>query len=165
MAESVDVSKQPFRKKRWVHIAGMALFSIGAVYGMIYVDLVLRARHAYLEGEKYLEWHFHPDRKAQYYKTWQVQRLAELEKKLSQRKITQDIFQREKELLEFQKTQALEDSSIKYAYVWYQTAVELFSPPESKWVKLSREKMVMAKELWRQELRAKKIPFEEYMLE
>ena len=46
-----------------------------------------------------------------------------------------------------------------------QTAVELFSPPNSKWVKLSSEKMPLAKEKWKQELIRKKIPFEDYMLE
>ena len=59
----------------------------------------------------------------------------------------------------------MKESSLKYAYVWFQTAVELFSPPESRWVALSREKMVLAKELWKKELDAKKIPYQDYMLE
>jgi hypothetical protein len=69
------------------------------------------------------------------------------------------------ELLDFSKGRKLRESSVKYAYIWYQTVVELFSPPESKWVRLARQKMPEAKELWKKELTAKKIPFEEYMLE
>lgn len=53
----------------------------------------------------------------------------------------------------------------KMAYVWYQTAVEQFSPPESKWVKMSRDRMPSALEKWKEDLRKKKIPFEDYMLE
>ncbi len=59
----------------------------------------------------------------------------------------------------------MKESSLKYAYVWFQTAVELFSPPESRWVVLSRQKMAVAKELWKKELAAKKIPYQDYMLE
>ena len=38
-----------------------------AVYGMAYVDLWLRARSAYREGEKYLEWDRKPDSS---WRTW-----------------------------------------------------------------------------------------------
>jgi hypothetical protein len=59
----------------------------------------------------------------------------------------------------------MEESSIKYAYIWFQTTVELFSPPESKWVKLARKKMPLAKSLWQKELESKGIKVEPYMLE
>jgi len=69
------------------------------------------------------------------------------------------------DIARFSLERKLKESSIKYAYVWYQTAVELFSPPDSKWVKLSRGKMPAARELWKAELRTKNIPFEDYMLD
>ena len=150
---------------KWVRRTAVILGSVAVVYGMVYLDLLMRARHAYLEGEKYWSWHRHPEEKVKYYEQWLAQRRGELEKKLRKGKISSEVLRREKELLEFQKEEALRESSIKYAYVWYQTAVELFSPPDSKWVRLSRERMLLAKELWRKELQAKKIPFEEYMLE
>lgn len=91
------------RKAFW--IAGIA----AAVYGMVYGDVVWRARHAYLEGER--------------------------------------------------------AASPKDAYAWYQTAAELFTPPESKWSRLARQKMPQAKERWKAELRSKGIPFEDYMID
>ena len=88
-----------------------------------------------------------------------------LNKKQAAGQVAPDDYARDKELLEFRYAQMAKESSIKYAYVWYQTAVDLFSPPESKWVRLSREKMPLAKERWKAELKAQKIPFEDYMLE
>ncbi|HAM38207.1 MAG TPA: hypothetical protein DCP53_02240 [Elusimicrobia bacterium] len=65
----------------------------------------------------------------------------------------------------FEAEKATEKNDWKMAYVWYQTAVEQFSPPNSKWVKMSKEKMPLALEKWKEDLRKKKIPFEDYMLE
>jgi hypothetical protein len=79
------------------------------MYGLIYGDVVLRARHAYLEAEK--------------------------------------------------------AASPKETFAWYESAATLFTPPESKWSKLARQKMPLAKERWKTDLRAKKIPFQESMLE
>ena len=47
----------------------------------------------------------------------------------------------------------------------FQTAVELFTPPESRWVVMSRAQMPRVKELWKKELDAKHIPYKDYMLE
>ena len=69
------------------------------------------------------------------------------------------------ELIQFDLNFRIAESSVKYAYIWYRTAYELFSPPESKWVKLSREKAAAAKEKWKEELRARKVHFEDYMLD
>ena len=68
-------------------------------------------------------------------------------------------------LARFQRDERMKESSLKYAYVWYKTATDLFTPPESKWVKLCRAKAPVAKELWKKELAAQKIPYEEYMLD
>lgn len=51
------------------------------------------------------------------------------------------------------------------AYAWYETAATLFTPPESRWSRMAREKMPSAKERWRAELRSRKVPFEESMLD
>ena len=86
-------------------------FLIGgaAVYGMVYGDVVLRAKHAYLEGEK--------------------------------------------------------AASPRDAYAWYESAATLFTPPESQWSRLARQKMPIAKERWKAELKAKHIPYDDAMLE
>ena len=80
-----------------------------AVYAIVCADVVLRARHAYLEGEK--------------------------------------------------------AASPKEAYAWYESAATLFVPPESKWSRLAREKMPLAKEKWKAELKAKGISFTDAMLD
>ena len=43
----------------------MILAVVAAIYAMIYADVVLRAREAYLEGEKYMSWHENPRLKEQ----------------------------------------------------------------------------------------------------
>ena len=68
-------------------------------------------------------------------------------------------------LAAFERDQAVAESSLKYAYVWFQTAAELFTPPESRWTVRAREKMKTTRELWKKELDAKKIPYQDYMLE
>lgn len=154
-----------FFSKRWVSITLMVLGTIGIVYIMIYVDVIMRAREAYCEGEKYWSWHFHPEEKRTYLELDLAKEINAVEKKFTRGKIDKTQYEQEIHIAQFNFKEALEESSIKYAYVWYQTAVELFSPPESKWVKLSREKMKEAKEMWKQELKEKNIPFEDYMLE
>ena len=138
---------------------------VAAIYAMIYADVVLRAREAYFEGEKYMSWHENPRLKEQALNAQFDQEKAELDAKLAKGKLNKDEYGRKLEIANFDRGRQMEESSVKYAYVWYQTAYELFSPPESKWVKLSREKAPLAKEIWKEELRAKKIPFEDYMLE
>ncbi len=51
------------------------------------------------------------------------------------------------------------------AFVWYETAATLFTPPESKWSRLSREKMPIAKARWKADLKARGIHFDEAMLD
>jgi len=151
--------------KKLVKIAVTLAACIAAVYALIYVDVVLRARSAYMEGEKYWSWSQDPKLKDAAIQDWYLAEKRKVDKKQSKNTITKDEYDRQLELLDFTKSQKLRESSIKYAYIWYQTVVELFSPPESKWVRLAREKMPKAKDLWKKELTDKKIPFEEYMLD
>ena len=151
--------------KNWVKIGITIIVTVIIMYAMIYVDVVLRARSSYMEGEKYRAWHENPaQKKIDLDKTLESE-LKKLDKKLASNKIKKDEYGRSVEIVKFNHDRKLEESSIKYAYVWYQTTVELFSPPESKWVKLARKKMPVAKEQWKQELRKKNIPFEDYMID
>jgi hypothetical protein len=151
--------------KRWQRISLLTLVVIAAFYGMVYADVVLRARAAWMEGEKYWRWSEHPDERQAYLQHQLNDEETELLKKQASGALTPDGYARDKELLEFRYEQMRKESAMKYAYVWYQTAADLFSPPESKWVRLSREKMPLAKERWKAELKAQKIPFEDYMLD
>jgi len=152
-------------KKKWIKIFAGVLFTVFLMYLMIYIDVVLRARSAYLEGEKYWQWYENPSKKQlDLQKEFEAEK-QKLDKQLLKNKITKQDYDRELEIIKFNYEQKLQESSIKYAYIWYQTAVELFSPPESKWVRLSRKKMPIAKEKWKEELRKKGIQFEDYMLD
>jgi len=135
------------------------------MYLMIYLDVWLRARHSYLEGEKYLYWYEHPEAKITALKEKYEKEKKKLDEKLSKMKISREDYDREIEILNFNQEREMEENPIKYAYVWFQTTVELFSPPESKWVKLARKKLPIAKSLWQKELESKGIKVEPYMLE
>ncbi len=151
--------------KKWQHITLWILGTVAVMYGMIYVDVVMRAKEAYREGEKYWHWADHPDERAKFLDETFATQKNTLDGRLSKNQISKEDYDRDLELLQFDHDQALQESSIKYAFVWYQTAVDLFSPPQSKWVVLSRAKMPLARERWKAELRAKKIPFEDYMID
>lgn len=137
----------------------LVLIGTLGVYGLIYRDVVSRARESFEEAEKYMEWHRHPEKKKEFF-----DRKFELEK--SKLTAASDAERREKlEALAFDRDFAVGESSLKYAYQYYKDTTELFSPPESKWVKMARAKAPEALEMWKQELREKKIPFEDTMFE
>lgn len=151
--------------KNWVQ--NLILVFVGAlgVYGLIYFDVVSRAREAYQEGEKYMAWHQNPIEKEKYFNAFFENEKAKLEKKKAKKEITEDEFVRDLDVLKFDQEFNLNESSLKYAYQWYKDTYELFSPPESKWVQLARTKAPQALELWKKELDGKGIPYEDYMFE
>jgi hypothetical protein len=141
--------------------AGLLLF----VYAAACADVVLRARSAYNEGEKWLSWSEHPELKKAHFDAELDARLKKFEGERAAGKLTPAEFEKKSGLARFERDQAVAESSLKYAYVWYQTAAELFTPPESRWTAMSRAKMKTTRELWKKELDAKKIPYQDYMLE
>lgn len=149
--------------------AGRALLGaaalIAAVYGMARVDLLLRTRSAYLEGEKWTQWSRRPELKKAYFDAELAVREGELSRELAKGKLDRAAYERQVGLARFERDQAEAESSLKYAYVWYQTAAELFSPPENSWSVLARAKMTETRALWKKELDARKIPYQDYMLE
>lgn len=141
-----------------------AALAVVSLYGLVYADVSLRARSAYLEGEKYMEWHRDPALKKAFYDAEFAEEKAALESERG-KGMPEAEYRQRLALEEFRRDEAVAESSLKYAYHWYKTAVDLFSPPETRWVRLSREKMAHAKELWKAELAREKIPYEDYMLE
>jgi hypothetical protein len=135
------------------------------IYACVYIDLTLRARSAFLEGEKYMGWHENPSEKQAFYSALFEERQQALQAERSAGSIGAAELTQRLELEAFRRDEAVAESSLKYAYHWYKSAVELFTPPESRWAKLAREKMPQVKALWKQELDSRKIPYEEYMLE
>jgi hypothetical protein len=137
------------------------LAGVVAVVVIVYVDVVSRAKTAFLEGEKYMDWHAHPDKKkAQLHRQLEVSKAA-LARQRDRKKITEEEFAEKAGALQFDYDYALSESSLKYAYQWYKDTYELFSPPESKWVRLARQQAPIALDLWKKELNAQNIPFED----
>lgn len=141
--------------------AGLLAF----VYAAACVDVVLRARAACLEGEKWLSWNERPELKKAHFDAELDARVKTLRAERDAGRLGAAEFERKSALARFERDQAVAESSLKYAYVWFQTAAELFTPPESRWVVRAREKMKTTRELWKKELDAKKIPYQDYMLE
>ncbi|MDD5657399.1 MAG: hypothetical protein PHF00_09125 [Elusimicrobia bacterium] len=135
------------------------------VYAVAYADLWLRARSAYLEGEKHLEWARRPELKAAALDRLLAEKEGRLRAEFSAGRIDEAELKQRLELARFERDEAFRESSLKYACVWFRTVGELFSPPESRWVVLARAKLPLAKGLWKRELEAKKIPYQDYMLE
>ena len=141
-------------------IIGIFLF-----YLLIYIDVVLRARSAYLEAEKYLDWYYNPNKKIEFLeKEFEVEK-QKLDKLLAENKISKEEYDVKLEILNFNKERQIQESSLKYAYIWYKTAIDLFSPPESKWVKLAKEKINKVRQMWKEELQKKGYKIEDYMIE
>jgi hypothetical protein len=136
-----------------------------ALYGIVYADLLLRARDAYLEGEKFMVWYRHPEEKKAFFESQLDKEIRRLDAERSSGRLTDGEYRQRVDLERFREAESLSESSLKYAYHWYKTAAELFSPPESRWVRLSRLRMAETKELWKKELAQARIPYEDYMLE
>jgi hypothetical protein len=149
----------------WRRLCLGAFGFLAFVYGVAYVDLVLRARSAYFEGEKHMAWAKDGSLKKAALDRELGAREAELRARAAKEGWDAQALEQRLFLARFERDERLKESSLKYAYVWYQTAVELFTPPESKWVALCRQRSVEAKRLWKQELDAQKIPYQDYMLE
>jgi hypothetical protein len=155
----------PWWTKRGVQISGLILFAVVAVYSLIYIDVVSRAKESYMEAEKYMDWNSHPEKKKAFFEDQFQQQKKKLDEDHWKKKLSDEEYRKKLESIEFDKNFSLEESSLKYAYQWYKDTYELFSPPESQWVKQAREKAPQALALWKEELTQKKIPFADYMFE
>lgn len=134
-----------------------------AVYALAVGDVALRGRSAYLEGEKWLEWSRRPELKKAHFDALLAAREKELEKERAS--LSPEAYQKKLALARFERDQSVAESSLKYAYVWYRTSVELFTPPETRWTRAARERMTQTRELWRQELAARGIKAADHMLQ
>lgn len=151
--------------KRWVQNAAIAAGCVLLIFGMIYWDVVSRAKESFQTGEQYMYWHDNPDEKKAHFQKKFEQEKTELDEMLRTNKLTEAEYREKLDIIEFDRDFHIRESSLKYAYQWYKDTYELFSPPESKWVRRAREKAPQVLAMWKKELDAKKIPYEDYMLE
>lgn len=112
-----------------------------------------------------MEWHRNPEAKKTHFEARFQEAKALLDREKEREGLSGGEYAQRLELEQFRRDEVVAESSLKYAYHWYKTVVDLFSPPESRWVRRARSRMAEAKELWKKELEAKNIPYEEYMLE
>jgi hypothetical protein len=155
----------PLWKRRWFQNTAAVSVAILGLYGLIYHDVVSRARESYERAEQYMAWYHDPAAKKTFFEGKFAADKASLDKQLAAHAIADADYRRRLDALEFDRDFALSESSLKYAYQWYKDTYEMFSPPESRWVKEARRKAPETLELWKQELRAQKIPFEDTMFE
>ncbi|MFH1352083.1 MAG: hypothetical protein ABIH68_00750 [bacterium] len=109
---------------------------------IVYTDVYLRARSSYLKGVQYLEWFEEPQLKKNFLDKWLKERIHKIS---AGEKSENEIL---KKAIEMQYKMQMEDNDAKNAYFWFQTTVECFQPPRSKYVRLAEEKMALAKKLW-----------------
>ncbi len=138
---------------------------VAAVYGIAAADLWLRARTAYQEGEKYLLWDQRPELKAAHLDKLLAEDSARLRQDFASGRLPRGMLEERLALARFGRDEAMKESAVKFAYVWFKTAAELFSPPENRWTRLARGRMPVARNLWKKELELQKIPYQDYMLE
>ncbi len=151
--------------RRWIQNAVFVAVGAIGVYAFVYWDVVTRAQESYTQAEKYMAWHHNPEEKKRALENEFHQKKSDLDLKLAKKKISEEEHRKKMDAAEFDKQYALEESSLKYAYQWYKDTYELFSPPQSRWVKMAREKAPQVLELWKQELREQGVAFEDTMFE
>lgn len=140
------------------------LFLASAVYSLVYLDVLLRARTAYREGERYAGWRADPSlKKARDDARFSVQK-DRLDRDKAAGRMGEMEYRQRLALAELERSEAAAESSLKYAHHWFRTAADLFSQPENRWARLSRRRMAETERLWRQELDEARIPYREPML-
>jgi hypothetical protein len=113
------MTEESGNKKNTMIIIGLVVATLIIAFIMARCEVVRRAEREYKEGEKFYSFYKTPDLKRQYY----------------------DDQLRKKSISEAEYEMLMEDNALKNAYVQYQTVVDLFTPPESKWVKMSRDRL------------------------
>lgn len=106
-------------QRDWFFTACVVVVTLAVAYGLSVWEVVSRAKHAYLEGEKYYHWMENQEEKKSF-----------LTAEMGAKRITQEDYDR-----------LWEDSDLKNAYMWYETAKDLFQPPKSQWVVKSEERL------------------------
>jgi hypothetical protein len=101
-----------FLKNDNLFIAVVVILTLLSAFLLARFEINNRAKNAWLEGEKYYTWHQNPEQKKSHFDLLLAKNL-----------ITADEYKYQ-----------MEDSDLKNAFVWYETVVELFQPPRSRWV-------------------------------
>ncbi|MFH1282217.1 MAG: hypothetical protein ABII27_00955 [bacterium] len=101
-----------FFSKKIVQIVSVVLGCIIALYTMIYIDVVSRAKEAYMQGEKYWSWSENPQEKKAFLEKELNRRLEELKIKLDKNKLTMEQYENQVDIAKFDYDRNMEESSI-----------------------------------------------------
>ncbi len=164
-SDELPALPSPLWKRRWFQNTAIVLLGVLGVYALIYHDVVARAHESYNQAERYMQWAKDPVAKQKHFDDVYAAGRADIDHQLADKTIADKEYRRRLDALEFDRDFAMGESSLKYAYQWYKDTYELFSPPNSRWVREARVKAPQALEQWKQELRAQNIPFEDTMFE
>lgn len=128
-------------------------------------DTALRARAACLQGERWLDFAAHPEKRRSILDARLKTRLDELEKERADGRLDGDAFARASGLARFQRDRDAAADAPERAYVWFESAADLFAPPQTRWSARGRAGMAQARELWRRQRLARGLPAEDYRLQ
>lgn len=135
-------------------LAGLAVF--------VWADLAWRSRAAWLEGEKYLEWHLKPELQRGHWDAWLKAETARLDAEAAAGRISAEERRWRGDLAKAERDERVAESPLKYAVRWFETASELFSPPPSPWSRRARARLSEARALWSAELAASNLKLEDF---
>ncbi len=132
MNNNIEIVPTSFWKRDGFFVLSVVLVTLAIAYTLARIEVVSRAKNAYLEGEKYWSWYQKPAEKKVFF-----------DGELKAGRINQDAYNR-----------LIEDSDIKMAYTWYMTVTDLFQPPRSQWVLKAEERLKTVKPLRDQWMRS-----------
>ncbi len=148
--------------RRALAAAGVLAVFVGAATA---ADVALRARAACRQGERWLDFAAHPEKRRALLDARLTARLNELDKERADGRLDADEFSRASGLARFERDRDAAADAPERAYVWFESAADLFSPPQTRWSARGRAGMAQARELWRRERRARGLPVEDYRLQ
>jgi len=142
----------------------LALFAAAAALlsGLVWADLASRARRAYLEGERYMEWHAHPERQRAYWDSWLAGEEARRGALVAAGRMSAEESRLRAGLARAERDERVAEDPLKYAVRWYETGADLFSTPPNPWTARTRTRLEEARALWRGELAASGLKPEEF---
>ena len=141
--------------------AALAVFVVAATAA----DTALRARAACLQGERWLDFAAHPEKRRAILDARLKARLEELERAHVEGRLSADELARESGLARFARDRDAAADAPERAYIWFESAADLFAPPQTRWSERGRAGMAQARELWRRERLARGLPAEDYRLQ
>jgi hypothetical protein len=149
---------------RWGRALAAAAALAAFVQGAVALDVILRARAACREGEKWLAWSASPELARAHFDAELESRRAELESLRSSGRLDEDAFRKQLALARFERDRAAAQSPLERAAVWFESAADLFARPESRWSARARVLLAETRARLRDERLARGLPAEDFRL-